>query len=80
MIKAALEAYPGRAIVNSINMERGRERIEAVVPLVVEHGAAVVAMPIDEIGHGPHGRPQGGDLQAHLRHLLPRSTGCPPTR
>src|SRR5215218_4159366 len=49
-IKSALEVYPGRAIVNSINMERGRERIEAVVPLVVEHGAAVVALSIDEIG------------------------------
>ncbi len=49
-IKAALEAYPGRAIINSINMERGRERIEAVLPLAVEHGAAVVALSIDEIG------------------------------
>ena len=49
-IKSALEVYPGRAIVNSINMERGRERIEAVLPLVVEHGAAVVALSIDEIG------------------------------
>src|SRR3954454_5438394 len=49
-LKAALEVYPGRAIVNSINMERGRERMEAVLPLVVEHGAAVVALAIDEIG------------------------------
>jgi 5-methyltetrahydrofolate--homocysteine methyltransferase len=50
VIEAALKNYPGRAIVNSINMERGRERIEAVVPTIVEHGAAVVAMPIDEEG------------------------------
>jgi 5-methyltetrahydrofolate--homocysteine methyltransferase len=49
-IKSALEVYPGRAIINSINMERGRERIEAVLPLVVEHGGAVVALSIDEIG------------------------------
>lgn len=49
-IKSALEAYPGRAIINSINMERGRERIDAVLPLVVEHGSAVVALSIDEIG------------------------------
>ena len=49
-LKEALEVYPGKAIVNSINMERGRERIEAVLPLVVEHGAAVVALAIDEIG------------------------------
>jgi 5-methyltetrahydrofolate--homocysteine methyltransferase len=49
-LQAALETYPGRGIVNSINMERGRERIEAVVPLAVEHGAAVVALAIDETG------------------------------
>ncbi len=49
-LKAALETYPGRAILNSINMERGREKIEAVLPLAVEHGAAVVALAIDEIG------------------------------
>ncbi len=50
VIQAALETYPGRAIVNSINMENGRQRIEAVLPLVKEHGAAVVALTIDEIG------------------------------
>ncbi len=50
VIKAALEIYPGRAIVNSINMENGRQRIEAVLPLVKEHGSAVVALTIDEEG------------------------------
>jgi len=52
VIKAALEVYPGRAIINSINMENGRQRIESVIPLAVEHGAAVVALTIDEIGMG----------------------------
>src|SRR5260370_24585681 len=52
VIKAALEIYPGRAIVNSINMENGRQRIESVMPMVIEHGAAVVALTIDEIGMG----------------------------
>ncbi|HEY7358633.1 MAG TPA: homocysteine S-methyltransferase family protein, partial [Ktedonobacterales bacterium] len=52
VIQAALENYPGRAIVNSINMENGRGRIEAVLPLVKEHGAAVVALTIDEEGMG----------------------------
>jgi 5-methyltetrahydrofolate--homocysteine methyltransferase len=50
VVRAALECYPGRATVNSINLENGRERIEAVVPHVVEHGAAVVALTIDEQG------------------------------
>jgi 5-methyltetrahydrofolate--homocysteine methyltransferase len=50
VIRDALEQYPGRAIVNSINMENGRARIEAVMPLVMAHGAAVVALTIDEPG------------------------------
>jgi 5-methyltetrahydrofolate--homocysteine methyltransferase len=52
VIKAALETYPGRAIINSINMENGRQRIESVIPMATEHGSAVVALTIDEIGMG----------------------------
>jgi 5-methyltetrahydrofolate--homocysteine methyltransferase len=50
VLDAALQAYPGSAIVNSINLENGRERIEAVMPLVMRHGAAVIALTIDEDG------------------------------
>ncbi len=52
VMQAALETYPGRAILNSINMETGRERIERVLPFALEHGSAVVALTIDEIGMG----------------------------
>ncbi len=52
VIQAALEVYPGRAIVNSINMETGRQKIDSVVPMAIEHGSAVVALTIDEIGMG----------------------------
>jgi 5-methyltetrahydrofolate--homocysteine methyltransferase len=50
VVEAALEQYPGRAVINSINMENGRIRIESVMPLVMAHGAAVVALTIDEDG------------------------------
>ena len=50
VIEQALEHVPGRAIINSINMENGRKRIDAVVPLAKKHGAALVALTIDEIG------------------------------
>jgi 5-methyltetrahydrofolate--homocysteine methyltransferase len=50
VVTAALEANPGRAIINSINLESGRGRIDAVVPQAVEHGAAVIALTIDEEG------------------------------
>ncbi|HEX5520788.1 MAG TPA: homocysteine S-methyltransferase family protein, partial [Longimicrobiaceae bacterium] len=47
-IQAALEQCPGRAIVNSINLENHRERVDAVLPLVAAHGAAVIALTIDK--------------------------------
>ncbi|MEP6496145.1 MAG: homocysteine S-methyltransferase family protein [bacterium] len=50
VIERALEAIPGRAIINSINMENGRERIDRVVPIAKKHGAALVALTIDPIG------------------------------
>src|SRR5262249_39929253 len=37
-------------IINSINLEDGLERIEKVLPLAREHGAAVIALTIDEHG------------------------------
>ena len=33
VLQAALEAYPGRAIVNSVHLESGRAKIDAVLPL-----------------------------------------------
>ena len=49
-IRAALEQIPGRAIVNSINLEAGREKADVVVPLAKAHGAALIALTIDEVG------------------------------
>ncbi|MCL5998346.1 MAG: methionine synthase [Chloroflexi bacterium] len=50
VIKTALETCPGRAIINSINLENGRKRVDDVLPLARQHGAAVVALTIDEEG------------------------------
>ena len=50
VLAAALEHVPGRAIINSINMENGRKRIDDVVPLAKKHGAALVALTIDPVG------------------------------
>ena len=50
VIEAALERIPGRAIVNSINLEAGRAKLDRVVPLAKAHGAAVIALTIDEVG------------------------------
>src|SRR5207302_3193802 len=50
VIKTALEQIPGRAIVNSINLEAGRAKADTVIPLAKAHGAALIALTIDEVG------------------------------
>jgi len=50
VMRAALEQNPGRAVINSINLEAGRDKADLVVPLAKEHGAALIALTIDEIG------------------------------
>ncbi|HSG80809.1 MAG TPA: methionine synthase, partial [Gemmatimonadota bacterium] len=50
VVAAALKRNPGRSIINSINLESGRGRVDAVLPHAVEHGAAVIALTIDEEG------------------------------
>lgn len=52
VLQDALEQYPGRAIINSINMENGRVRIDSVMPMAMAHGAAVISLTIDEEGMG----------------------------
>jgi 5-methyltetrahydrofolate--homocysteine methyltransferase len=53
VLQAGLEMLGGRAVVNSVNYEDGDgpdSRIRRIMPLVVEHGAGVVALTIDEEG------------------------------
>jgi 5-methyltetrahydrofolate--homocysteine methyltransferase len=50
VIETALQQIPGRAIINSINLEAGRDKLDRVVPLARRHGAAVIALTIDEVG------------------------------
>jgi 5-methyltetrahydrofolate--homocysteine methyltransferase len=53
VIRAGLELIGGRAVVNSVNYEDGDgpdSRISQVMPIIREHGAAVVALTIDEQG------------------------------
>jgi 5-methyltetrahydrofolate--homocysteine methyltransferase len=50
VIETALKLTSGKAIINSINLEEGRKKIETVVPLAKRYGAALVALSIDEEG------------------------------
>ncbi len=46
VLEAGLAAYQGKALVNSVTAED--ERLDAILPLVKRHGAAVIALPNDE--------------------------------
>jgi len=53
VLQAGLERLGGRAVINSVNYEDGdgpNSRFARIMPLVKEHGAAVVALTIDEEG------------------------------
>ncbi|MDR7000583.1 methionine synthase [Neobacillus niacini] len=52
VIERALKYSQGKAIINSINLEDGEERFEAVIPLIHKYGAAAVVGTIDEKGMG----------------------------
>lgn len=49
-IEASLKLYPGRCIINSINLEDGGANLDRVCRLARRYGAAVVALTIDETG------------------------------
>ncbi|MDQ3416657.1 MAG: methionine synthase, partial [Actinomycetota bacterium] len=53
VIEAGLERLAGRSLINSVNYEDGDgpgSRFARIMPIVREHGAAVVALTIDEEG------------------------------
>jgi 5-methyltetrahydrofolate--homocysteine methyltransferase len=53
VLKAGLERLGGRSVINSVNYEDGdgpNSRFAKIMPLVKEHGAAVIALTIDEEG------------------------------
>ncbi|MEC9180282.1 MAG: dihydropteroate synthase [Actinomycetota bacterium] len=55
-LEAGLAAYEGKALVNSVTAED--ERMEMILPLVKQYGAAVIALPNDdkEISEDPQRR------------------------
>ena len=53
VLQAGLEQLGGRALINSVNYEDGDgpdSRMRKIMPMVMEHGAGVVALTIDEEG------------------------------
>ncbi|MFN2448772.1 MAG: methionine synthase [Candidatus Baltobacteraceae bacterium] len=77
VIQAALENYPGRAIVNSVHLESGRAKIDSILPLAKEHGAAVVALTIDEAGMAKTGK-RKREVAQRIYDVVCGEYGIPP--
>ncbi len=50
VIEEALKRIPGKAVINSVNLEDGEKRTSKVLPMARRYGAAVIALTIDEQG------------------------------
>jgi 5-methyltetrahydrofolate--homocysteine methyltransferase len=74
VLEEALKHYAGRAIVNSVNLEDGEERMERVLGLCRTYGAAVVALTIDEDGMAKSARKKF-EIAARIRTLATEKFG-----
>jgi 5-methyltetrahydrofolate--homocysteine methyltransferase len=77
VLEAALKAYPGRAILNSFNLESGRQKADKVLDLARQHGAFVVAMTIDEQGMA-HTAERKIEVARRIHELACDEHGLPP--
>src|SRR5437763_1488187 len=50
VVEEALKRIPGKAIINSINLDDGEKRTSKVLPMAKRYGMAVIALTIDEDG------------------------------
>ncbi len=48
VVEAALRIYPGRALINSISLEK--EKFETLIPLAKKYGAMFILLPLSEKG------------------------------
>ena len=69
-LEAGLAAYEGKALVNSVTGED--ERLEAILPIVARHGAAVIGLANDERDPDGAGAPRRGGEEDRLRGRRPR--------
>src|SRR5690242_382433 len=77
VIATALDQIPGRAIVNSVNLEAGRDKLDKVVPIAMQHGAALIALTIDEEGMGKT-RERKLEIARRLHELVCTEHGMDP--
>ncbi len=69
VVETALKTYPGRALINSINLEGDGSRLKKYCPLAKKYGAALVAMTIDDLYFDPS-KPQEKGMAKTARRKL----------
>ena len=79
VIELSLKRLQGKAIINSVNLEDGEERFQAVVPLARRYGAALVVGCIDDDKEQAQAITRGRKLEVALRSakLLTGKYGVP---
>ena len=63
IIEAALRIYPGRALINSISLEKGK--VEQLIPIAKKYGAMFVLLPLSD-----QGLPKNLDEKKQIIHTI----------
>ena len=76
-IEAGLKRLGGKCVVNSINLEDGERRLDEICPLLKAHGAACVALTIDEDPQAGMAKTAGRKLEiaSRIHELFTRKWG-----
>lgn len=76
-IEAGLKRLGGKCVVNSINLEDGEKRLDEICPLLKAHGAACVALTIDEDPQAGMAKTAGRKLEiaSRIHELFTRKWG-----
>ncbi|MEE2973170.1 MAG: homocysteine S-methyltransferase family protein, partial [Planctomycetota bacterium] len=76
-IEAGLKRLGGKCVVNSINLEDGERRLDEICPLLRAHGAACVALTIDEDPEAGMAKTAGRKLEiaSRIHDLFTRKWG-----
>lgn len=76
-IEAGLKRLGGKCVVNSVNLEDGEKRFDEICPLLKDHGAACVALTIDEDPEAGMAKTAGRKLEiaARMHELFTRKWG-----
>ncbi|MFT4143976.1 MAG: homocysteine S-methyltransferase family protein [Mobilitalea sp.] len=70
VMEAALRLYPGRALINSISLEK--EKFEKLIPIAKKYGAMFILLPLSE-----QGLPKNLDEKKSIIHqILDRAFTC----